>query len=324
MVTKTLPGLLIALSAFFILQLNTADASGKNKEDLSDRSIKPSEAIVLGVIEGVTEYLPVSSTGHLILASNALGLSKYKKDPAEGESPLIKVPSLDAYQIVIQLGAILAVLGLYRKHVFSILRGVMGKDPDGVRLLILLIIAFLPAAIVGLLTRDFLQTHLFTPISVAVALALGGVLMIVVERWYEGDKNQERQLCSNVVDLSYLQALSIGLFQCLALCPGTSRSMVTIVGALIVGVHIVAAAEFSFLLALPTLGAATFYEGAMNWNTLITETGGTSLFLGLAISMIVAAISIKWLLHWLKSHGLTPFGFYRIGIAAVVLLYFTV
>ncbi|MFW6414263.1 MAG: undecaprenyl-diphosphate phosphatase [Verrucomicrobiota bacterium] len=318
----------LCLLALFSVNIQAEeDKQEKNQHiPLAERSISAGESIILGIVQGVTEYLPVSSTGHLILASNALGLSSYKQTPEGGRPALLKVPALEAYQIVIQLGAILAVLGLYRRYFLAMLRGVVGRDPEGLKLLLCLVVAFLPAAVFGLLTRDTLKAHFFTPVSVAVALAAGGILMMGVEKWYERQTKSEggKRRCSNLTDITYLQALVIGIFQCLALFPGTSRSMITIVGALLVGLTLVNAAEFSFLLALPTLGGATLYEGFTEWSGLMSGTGTTALFLGLVISFVVAAVSIKWLLHWLKSHGLTPFGIYRLALSAVVLFYFLI
>lgn len=317
---------LIIFCLLFVFSVNSrAQDNDLQVEPLADRSITAGESVILGVVQGITEFLPISSTGHLILASNALGLSSYQKTDGDVEQrghTLIRVPALEAYQIVIQLGAILAVLGLYRKYFLAMVKGVMGRDAQGLKLFMCLVIAFLPAAVVGLIIRDTLKAYFFTPVSVAIALAIGGILMMAIEKWYEHKSAEGKKRCSTLNDITYLQALVIGLFQCFALFPGTSRSMITIVGALVVGLTLVNAAEFSFLLALPTLGGATFYEGISEWSGLMAGTGATALALGLVVSFIVAVISIEWLLRWLKSHGLTPFGIYRLALSAVVLTYF--
>lgn len=307
--------LLCALCAAGVLS-----AAEDNGESVM-RPIQPWESMILGVVEGVTEYLPVSSTGHLILASHYLGLSKFADDEATGDTTLLKAPALDAFEIVIQAGAILAVLGLYRVRVSAMIQGLLGRSREGLHLLTTLAIAFLPAAIVGLLFRDMIKAYLFRPVTVAAALAAGGAFMIVVERlWYrQGDPGTR---VSEVTQLTYRKAFIIGLFQCMALCPGMSRSMVTIVGGILVGLDMVAAAEFSFLLALPTLGGATVYEGMKEYEGLTQETSLLTLVIGIAVSGLVAALSVKALVSWLTGHGLVSFGYYRLVIATIVLVVF--
>ncbi len=265
------------------------------------------QAVVLGVVEGVTEFLPVSSTGHLILTSWLLGI-----DEQQGGK---------AFNIVIQLGAILAVVTLYKRRVVGMAKGCLGRDREGLRLALLLGVAFLPAAVFGLLFREAIQEWLFSPWWVAVFLALGGVGMIAVEGWYRRGRGRVPEEWSRLLQpatISFCQALTIGLFQCLALCPGMSRSMATIVGALVAGLGMVAAAEFSFLLALPTLGAATVYELLKSIDELTQGVGWTSLAVGLAVSYVVAMVCVRWLIGWLARHGLAPFGVYRLLLAAVV------
>ena len=206
------------------------------------------EATVLGLVEGVTEYLPISSTGHLILVSSLLGLD----DPA-------RRASVDAFNIVIQGGAILAVLGLYRARVGQMLRGLFGADTDGRRLLGNLLLAFLPAALLGPVLDDWIETHLFHAVPVLAALFLGGVWMI----WL-GRRGADGEVSLAIDRLAPRQALAIGLFQCVAMWPGTSRSMMTIVGGTLLGMRPREAAEFSFLLGLPTLGSACAFKLAKN------------------------------------------------------------
>ena len=279
------------------------------------------QAAVLGVVEGLTEYLPVSSTGHLILVNHAMGLSRFT-DPAHPlRSGLEKVPAVDAFNIVIQLGAILAVLGLYRKRVGQMLLGLVGRDPAGRRLVANLLIAFLPAAVVGVTLHHWITEYLFNPVSVIAALAVGGVLMIVIEHYFWRRRRDVPRI-TDVAQTRYWQALVIGLAQVLAMWPGTSRSMITILAALVVGLDMVTAAEFSFLLALPTLGAATVYEGARNWHVLAGSAGMDGVLIGLVVSGVVAALAIKGFVRWLTGHGLMPFGVYRLALAAAVLAYF--
>jgi undecaprenyl-diphosphatase len=256
----------------------------------------------------------VSSTGHLILASHYMGLSG---GGGEGGRQFSAAPALDTFEIVIQAGAILAVLGLYRRRVGEMVLGLAGRNPAGLRLVGLLLVAFLPAAAVGLLLRDLIKAHLFSPVTVALALAAGGCVMIGVEYWFRR-RAVSRPPAGDVTCLRWSQALCIGLLQCLALCPGTSRSMVTILGGVLVGLDMVAAAEFSFLLALPTLGAATLYEGWSERGALAADVGVLPLLLGIVVSAVVAALSVKGLVRWLTGHGLTPFGIYRVLVAALV------
>jgi undecaprenyl-diphosphatase len=267
-------------------------------------------AALLGLVEGVTEYLPVSSTGHLILVSSLLGLDT----PANKEA-------LDAFEIAIQGGAILAVVGLYRARVLQMLRGLAGRDPVGLRLLGNLALGFAPAAVLGPFLDKPIDRYLFRPLPVLLALVVGGVWMIWLDRRKRGNPQGRR-----IDQLDRRHALAIGLFQCLAMWPGTSRSMVTIAGGLIIGLRVRDAAEFSFLLGVPTLGAACAYKLAKN---LLAAHAGTapSLFavlgpapvaLGFAVAAVSAVLAVRWLVDFLQRSGLAPFGYYRIALAGVL------
>ncbi len=264
------------------------------------------QALILGIVEGITEFLPVSSTGHLILTNAALGL--------EG-------PAVDAYTIVIQLGAILAVLALYKDRAFQMLAGVAGKNPAGRSLFLKLLVAFVPAAIIGKLLDDPIEQLLFHPVPVAAALIVGGIAMILVERLYVLPRQQKApESLKGVEGVSYLDALLIGVAQCLALWPGTSRSMSTIVGAQLRGLSSQAAAEVSFLLALPTLGAATLYKLIKNREDLLSMPGGIPIILfGNAVAFVVAFLAVKWFVGVVNRFGMTPFGAYRIVVGALFL-----
>jgi len=257
------------------------------------------QAVVLGLVEGITEYLPVSSTGHLILAESLLGLSGPESKPA-----------LDAFSIVIQGGAILAVVGLYWTRVLALLRGLLGRDPAGLRLLVNLIVAFVPAVVLGVPLDHWLEEHLFHPVPVLAALAGGGVLMIALDR---GLPRGTR----TIDDLNWRQALLIGAMQCLALWPGTSRSMVVIVGGLLVGLRPRDAAEFSVLLGLPTLGGACAYK-LLKEHDAIAALGVTPVAVGIAVATLSAALAVRWLVGFLNRRGLEPFGWYRLGLSAVL------
>ena len=270
------------------------------------------QAIVLGLVEGITEYLPVSSTGHLILVSALLGLDQgVAKD------------AVDDFLIVVQGGAILAVVGLYWARVRQIVNGLIGRDADGLRLAINLGIAFVPAAIGGVLLNKTIKAHLFHAGPVLFALAAGGVFMLWLAR-QGADRGGSRT--QDVAQLSMGTALGIGLFQVLAMWPGTSRSMVTIGGGILLGLDAVTAAEFSFLLGLPTLGAACGYDLLKNFKHA-AETGGPNLFqqlglmpvgIGVLVAALSAAVAVRWLVGQLTHRGLGPFGWYRIGVAIVL------
>ncbi len=271
--------------------------------------ISPLDAVILGIVEGLTEFLPVSSTGHLILTAHWLGL-----DPED--------IGLKAFMIVIQAGALLAVIGIYLRSVKSMLLGLAGRDPEGLRLLTQLIVAFLPAAIIGLTIGGRIKDLLFSPGPVISALALGGIVMIVVERLRRrraaplGQPPGGRSLAEMTLGL----ALMIGCAQVVAMWPGTSRSMVTIVAALILGFSPRAAAEFSFLLALPTLGAATAYDMLKDGGAIIEASGWSGLAIGFVVSCIVAFVAVKTFLAYLTRHGMEVFGWYRLALAAAVAL----
>ncbi len=282
------------------------------------------DAIVLGIIEGITEYLPVSSTGHLIIASWLMGLD---------ENYRTKI-AVDTFNIVIQGGAILAVLGLYRARVAQMIRGLLGRDDAGRRLFFNLVIAFLPAAMLGPFLDDVIEARLFRPIPVISALFLGGVLLLFIGRWQrrllklDTNTTEESENESGFLDiesLSWRQALMIGLMQCVAMWPGTSRSMMTIVGGMVMGLRPRQAAEFGFLLGLPTLGGACAFKllkvFTADDQTFIADLGGwMPLIVGLVVATISAMIAIRWLVAWLNSHGLGIFGWWRIGVAAMLAL----
>ena len=273
------------------------------------------DAIILGLVEGITEYLPVSSTGHLIITASLLGLDRDETVKS----------AVDAFNIVIQGGAILAVLGLYRVRVMSMIRGILGKDVGGRRLFINLVIAFLPAAVFGVMLDDLIEAVLFKPWPVITALALGGLLLIGMKRWQDrvfaaaddDDAEGTQSRFTDIEHLSWKQALIVGLLQCVAMIPGTSRSMMTIVGGMLIGLRPKQAAEFSFLLGLPTLGGACVYK-ALKSGDEIAALGAAPIIVGIAVATISAAFAVKWLVGYLAKHGLAAFGWYRIALAIVL------
>ena len=266
------------------------------------------QAVVLGLVEGITEYLPVSSTGHLILTSSLLRLDRPETKDA-----------LRAYLIFVQGGAILAVLGLYWPRIVQMTRGLLGRDADGFRLARNLGIAFVPAAVTGVLLNHTIKAMLFSDWPVLGALAVGGLWMI----WLGGSGDHGHD---DVAAISWQTALGIGLFQTLALWPGVSRSMVTIAGGMLLGVHAVAAAEFSFLLGVPTLGAACAYDLVSNLHgaaeaghpSMFQQIGAAPALLGVSVATLSAALAVRWLLSFLTRHGLAPFGWYRLALSLVI------
>jgi len=283
--------------------------------------MSPVETIILGIIEGLTEYLPISSTGHLIVAQHLMGLGS-SLDPAAK-------PAADAFAISIQGGAILAVLSLYFPRVLQMFRGLLGKDREGLRLSIAMLCGFLPAAVIGLLLNDWIEAKLFNIHSVIFAWIVGGIAILAVARRRRRLGIKSEGL--NLAELTWKMALLIGFAQCVAMWPGTSRSLMTIVGGVLVGLSLSAAVEFSFLLGVLTLGAATMkkalfpvsglpaYDGLFGGARLMVDQYGTlNLVLGVVAGMISAIIAVKWMVNYLKSHGMEIFGYYRIGVGVLL------
>jgi len=263
--------------------------------------MNPLLAAILGVVEGITEYLPISSTGHLILVSRLLGL--------EGEGA-------DAFDVVIQLGAILAVLVHYRALLWERAVGLTTGQKQSVSLLVAIVLGFVPTAVAGLLLRKTIKSLLFGPGPVAIALVTGGILMIVVEQIRARRPNKGLEGLEHVTPM---RGFLIGIGQCFSMWPGASRSMCTIVTGQLTGLSTATAAEFSFLLGLPTLGAATLYEGYKS-RAALAGVGGFNVLIGLVVSFFVAWAVIAGFLAYLKTRGLAPFGAYRIVLGAIVFL----
>ena len=251
--------------------------------------------VILGVVEGLTEFLPVSSTGHLIVVADLLG----------EHSDAVKL-----FEVVIQLGAILAVCWHYRARLFGIFRP--AANPAAPRLYLHLFIGFLPAAFLGLLFYDFIKAHLFSVRTVAVALIVGGVVILLVER---------RRIVPRLTAIDQLRprdALVVGLAQSLALFPGVSRAGATIMGGLCWGLERRTAAEFSFLLAIPTMFAAVFYDLWRNVALLEWSLVGVLLG-GMGVAFVTALLTIRLLLHYVSRHKFTVFGWYRIAFGLLIL-----
>lgn len=277
----------------------------------------PWQAFILGVIEGITEYLPISSTGHLLVAQHLMGIGTVTHEAKA---------AADTFAICIQGGAILAVLGLYYPRVLQMLRGVCGQDPDGLKLAISIIAGFLPAAVIGLACNDWIEAKLFGMWPVIFAWVFGGILILAAGWWRK--RNPVRGSGMGLLELSWKMALVIGMLQCVAMWPGTSRSLMTIVGGLLVGLSVSAAVEYSFLLGVLTLTAATVkkalwkvhgvdagYDVWFGGLKLMWVTyGPVPLVVGVVAATVAAALAVKWLVAYLQSHGLSLFGWYRIAL----------
>jgi undecaprenyl-diphosphatase len=270
----------------------------------SENALSVGQAILFGVVEGLTEFLPISSTGHLLVLARILDVGQHGK--AED--------AIKSYEIAIQAGAILAVAGLYRHRFLTMIEGVSGKSEDGRRVLVGVVIAFVPAAIVGVIFESVIKDVLFGVGPVLVAWVVGGILILVLSRNGVLAPKGGRVL----EQLTPRHALIIGAAQVAALWPGTSRSLVTIVAALLLGYSMAAAVEFSFLLGFLTLGAATAYQVLKDGQTMIDAFGWFTPLVGLVAAFVAAVVSIKWMVGYLQRHDLSIFGWYRLAIAALV------
>lgn len=284
------------------------------------------QAVILGIVEGLTEFLPVSSTGHLLIVQNLLGIGTQDANAWEAAK---------SYAICMQTGAILAVLGLYWQRVKQGVRGMVGSvgigegDADGFRLFVNLVAAFVPAAVIGLLFDDLIESYLFSAWTIVVAWGVGGIAILAVAAW-KRNKSGDQHVGKDIEHLTWRMAMIIGFIQCLAMMPGTSRSLVTIVGGLLVGLSIASAVEFSFLLGLVTLLAATVYKAFLDTSTLtldgreqeaigavvmVQAYGWVPMIAGAVAAYISALLAVKWMVNYLKKHGMEIFGYYRIAIA---------
>lgn len=254
------------------------------------------QAAFLGVVEGITEFLPISSTGHLILVEDLLGF--------EG-------PPGKTFEIVIQLGAILSVVWLFRARLIDIMRKIFhsSRAQHYTRNILL---AFLPSVIVGALAYKTIKTVLMTPWVVSIALILGGIAILIIERAVKEPKY------TVIEDVPASRAFGVGLFQCVSMIPGTSRAAATILGALIVGLTRQAAAEFSFILAIPTMLAASVYDIYKNRATLSMD-GAEIIAVGFVVSFIVALFVVRWMIGFISKHGFAPFAYYRIVLGLVMI-----
>ena len=302
---------LLVLGAVMVALLcpETVSAAVLQTASSTESAMTTWKAAVLGIVEGVTEYLPISSTGHLLVASSLMGLGTSEAD----------VQAANTYAIAIQFGAILAVAGLFWRRFRDMLLGLVGRSDDGRHLLIVLVIAFAPAAVLGFLLDDAIERVLFSPWPIVAAWFVGGVAILLLEQ--RGLIPHHDQLPEDgsdpLVAITYRQALVIGLVQTIAMWPGTSRSLMAILGALLVGVTMSAAVEFSFLLGFVTLSAASFYSVLTDGGDLVDQFGLLDPLVGLLFAFISAVIAIKWMVAYLQRHSLSIFGWYRIVAATI-------
>lgn len=269
------------------------------------------QSIILGVVEGLTEYLPVSSTGHLLLAQRAMGIP-------EGEAA-------NAFAICIQAGAIIAVVGIYFPQVKNMVTGLLGTvnvgpgNKDGFALARNIVVAFLPAAVIGISFNSKIESLLFGLKPIIFAWFVGGLAILAVSMRRKANNRDRNELMGRPLhSLTWQSALAIGFIQCIAMWPGTSRSLVTIVGGVLVGLGLTAAVEFSFLLGVVTLLAATAYESLDSGPTMIEVYSWPTILLGCFAAWISAVLAVKWMLAYLKKHDMAIFGYYRVILAVVV------
>jgi len=269
------------------------------------QALTAGRAVILGIVEGVTEYLPVSSTGHLLLTQHLLGIN---------DAGAMK-DVIDAYEIIIQAGAILAVLLLYAGRIRTMMNGVLGRSQEGRQLALNTLVAFVPAAIIGFLAEKYIKQYLFGLKPVMLAWFVGGIVILLVAK---ARGHQEDDHGKSLEQLTAPQALAIGGLQCFAMWPGVSRSYMAILGGMLVGLSTMAAIEFSFLLGLVTLGAATLYEAAKHGKDIVASLGWINPLIGLALACLSAMVAVRWMVGYLNRHGLAIFGYYRIGLAVLV------
>ncbi|MBY0356035.1 MAG: undecaprenyl-diphosphate phosphatase [Rickettsiales bacterium] len=256
------------------------------------------QTLLLGLLEGLTEFLPISSTGHLILAIDLMGF---------------KAPKGKVFEVVIQLGAILSVCWVYRMRLWDLVRNVHKKDRQ--RFILLVTLAFLPSALIGVLAHGYIKSVLFSPIVVACSLIVGGVIILLTERL---KPTPHVHHCDAI---SYQQALLIGCAQAFAVIPGTSRLGATVVGGLWLGLDRRAIAEFSFFLAIPTMLGATVYDIYKNY-AAINADAGLTIAIGFMSAFVAGMVAVRWLLAFIARHDFTPFAWYRLVLGTLMLLWF--
>jgi undecaprenyl-diphosphatase len=285
------------------------------------REFTYSRAVVTGTVEGVTEYLPVSSTGHMILSDSLLGVQKYPDVTVAGvtdrKGRAVSMERVaDDYIVIIQLGAILAVLVAFFGRVRGVLTGLCRGDGQSVSLASSILVAFLPAALLGFLFKDAISAYLFSVEVVAAALVVGGLVILVAEYLLP---KKAAESSDEVAAIGWRPALTVGLCQCFALIPGTSRSLATILGGRWAGLSAAAATEFSFLVGLAILSAASLYKLYALGPAVSQVYPLGSAGLGLIIAAVAAFLSVKWMVGFIMRRGMGPFAWYRIALGTAIL-----
>ncbi|MCC7226360.1 MAG: undecaprenyl-diphosphate phosphatase [Burkholderiaceae bacterium] len=272
---------------------------------MSIETLQLLKAFFLGIVEGITEFLPISSTAHLILVGEWINFSS-----TEGK----------VFEVVIQFGSILAVMWVFRQRLIRVIAGTLRRDPVELSFTMNLIVAFLPAAVVGFLFIKAIKALFYHPSVIVVTLILGGVIMLWVERRRKPGVAPMVVTADSLDSITWRQALVIGLAQCLAMVPGTSRSAATIIGGMLVGVERRTATEFSFFLAMPTMLAAATYDLIKN-ASLLTQADSLAIAVGFVTAFISALLVVKGLLSYLSGHTYRAFGWYRIALGVVVTIW---
>ena len=278
--------------------------------------IDEKESISLGLVQGITEYLPVSSTGHLILFDNLFQKAEAKKVTNTCERFYDKDEVKNSYFTIIQSGSILAVLFLYPRRFKNMIYGVFGKDKNGAKLVENLVISFLPVAVVGLLVNRLVQKFFYNKISIAAALAIGAIIMLISEKNLL--KNAKYQH-GDIDHMDLKKSLIVGMWQCLSLFPGMSRSMTTIVGGYKCGLSRKSSAEYSFLLGFITLSAATIFKIATDFSILFANLRLRTIVIGVLIAFLSSLVSIKLFISYLSRHGMKVFAIYRLLLSCIIL-----
>ena len=296
---------------FGVVLVAVSSAAPTAPADEQQKQLTTTQAVILGIVEGLTEYLPISSTGHLLVTKDLLGMHTSGADMAR---QAIETGAINAYLVCIQFGAILAILFVCAHRFKKILKGLFQGDADGRRLLANLILALLPAVVIGLMLEGPIKKYLFGTYPVIVAWFVGGGVILFISFYFKTwhrDLHQGKE----IEDIGPKMAIFIGVAQCLAMWPGVSRSLATILGGLFLGLSMKATVEFSFLLGAVTLIAASAYDVLKHGSDMLAVLEIRSMFLGLVFAFVAAVLSVKWMIHYLNKYGLEIFGYYRIVLA---------
>ena len=295
---------LVAVFLAGVVVVLGATPAGATFQDGAPVDLSILDAIILGLVEGLTEYLPVSSTGHLLVTNKLLGLDDTEASKA----------AIETYAICIQIGAIAAVLFLYWGRIRQMIDGVLGRDEDGRRIAVAVLVSFAITTVIALTIGEWVKDELFGVEPIASAWIVGGIAIIVLSRrgWFD-------RTGAELATMTWQQAGVIGGLQAVAMWPGVSRSMITIFAAVLVGLSLRAAVEYSFLLGLITLAAATAYEGLDGGAEIVDTFGIVTPLIGLFVAFVSAMAAVKWMVAWLNEKGFEIFGWYRIAVGVVAI-----